>query len=120
MIWLILLFLTYVRADDDSLDFGEPRLPPRKNAKVLEQMSNELKAALRASFGGSATTGSFRYPPMSDLISEYSSQMNECYENGMGAPKIYLFEETIWDIKSMKAITIPKNYIYCSMKPIHV
>ena len=68
MIWLIFLFLAYVRADDDSLDFGPPKFPPRKNTLIEEQMSDEMLTAVRESFGGTQTTGSFAYPTMSAKI----------------------------------------------------
>lgn len=124
MIWLILLFFAYVRADDDSLDFGPPKLPPRKNAEVLEQMSNEIETAVCQSFNNdqsqastekcTAVAGSFAYKNMYNLIQDIRPLLNECYEHGMGAPKMYLFDETIWDIKTMAEKTITKDTIYCS------
>ena len=114
MIWLIFLFLAYVRADDDSLDFGPPSFPPRKNTLIEEQMSDEMLTAVRESFGGTKTTGSFAYPPMSAELDEHRDLLNECYENGMGAPKLYLFEETIWDIQNMEFKTVENGTIFCS------
>lgn len=114
MIWLILLFLTYVRADDDSLDFAPPKFPPRQNALIEEQSSIEILSAVRKSFGGSSKTGVFAYQNMSKLVPEHSDDMNKCYENGMGALKLYLFDETIFDIFENEERTIEKGNIYCS------
>ena len=114
MIWLILLFLTYVRADDDSLDFGPPKFPPKKNALVAEQMTDEILTAVRESFGGSSKTGDFAYPKMSILVPELSYMMKVCYTQGMGAPKMYLFDETIFDTITDKELTIEKGEVYCS------
>lgn len=114
MIWLIFLFLAYVRADDDSLDFGLPILPPLKNTQIDKQMESVLGEVLHGLYtDGTTVSGQFLYPSYPYHGSELVDMLSTCYNNGMAPPTRYVVEMTIWDNVQDKIRTIPKDTVYC-------
>lgn len=114
MIWLILLFLAYVRADDDSLDFGPPKLPPRENAQIDAQMKSVLGEVLTGLYvDNKVPTGHFKYPVDHFYDSSFVELLSACYNNGMAPPSRYAITMTIWDNVQDKLRTISKDTVYC-------
>lgn len=116
MLWFLFLLFTCVRADDDSLDFGPPELPPLENANIDKQMQNVLVDQFYGAY--QAGTGNkrprFTYPKHLYYNTELFTLMQDCYDAGMAPPLKYPIDMTIWDNRWSRLKRVEKGTYYCA------